>query len=463
MSALEFIPVRQWLAENRADKIVFCGHPQDLTAGELRRAAALLCAQLKKQPGQRMALICEDGARFVLGLIAAAMAGKTVILLPEGAEDFLAEHHEYFDAVLSDRDYNALPCPCTELTFKISLDSADAEAAALADFCPEDLDLKTPIVLFTSGSTGAPKLIEKTFELMERESRLIFETIGARLSDTVLISSIYPQHLYGLTFRTFVPLCCGIPALRQQMHYTEEICALPPRRYTFLSSPSFLRHLDFELPAPDIALTISSAGLLPYDTAFKVQKWTRAELCEIYGSTECGVMGWRIRDNPKTYFTAFAGVSFTMGQQSYLLHSPITAQEETILHDILEFNPDGTFKPSGRFDSIIKIDEKRISLQAVKAALLECREVEDAEAVTYQCGDRLFIGAVVVLRRAYRHPDEADGIIKMQQRFRAHIAAKLGYKAQPRRFVFIDQIPENSLGKRVLAKLQQYFSVKAAC
>ena len=109
MSALEFIPVRQWLAENRADKTIFCGHPQDLTAGELRRAAALLCAKLKKQPGQRMALICEDGARFVLGLLAAAMAGKTVILLPEGAEDFLAEHHEYFDAVLSDRDYNALP------------------------------------------------------------------------------------------------------------------------------------------------------------------------------------------------------------------------------------------------------------------------------------------------------------------------------------------------------------------
>ncbi len=460
MNKLSFTPLNQLLSAERSQKILFRGNSGAISAGWMRVAVARLVCKLCLMSGKRVLITAEDSACFTLALLAAAYAGKTVVLLPEDSEDYIAEHLEYFDLVLGVRQYESLPCPQLSISCAQGQHVTEEERQAEATFDECALDYGSEIFLFTSGSTGAPKLVKKTLAIMEHESRLLFDKLKDLAEDCEVVSTVYPQHLYGLTFRIFMPLCFGLIAQRHLVHFTEELCALPHDRYLLVTSPIFLKHIDTDLPAPNLALVISSAGALPYEVAAAVEKWSEAKIFEIYGSTECGVMGWRLRSDPRSYFKAFPEVSFTMGQQYYLLHSPLVPEEETQLLDVLEFFQDGSFKPSGRFDSIIKIDERRISLPSVRAELLELPEIEDAEVVTYQAGERTFIGAVAVLRPQFRHPEETDGILRLQQRLRQHIAARLGSKAQPRRFIFVDAIPENALGKRSLRKLQELFRLQ---
>ncbi len=82
------------------------------------------------------------------------------------------------------------------------------------------------IELFTSGSTGEPKRISKPVKSLDREAALIAAHYAGRLTGSRVVASVAPQHLYGLTFRLFLPMALGLPLHAAMIEYAEQLAAL---------------------------------------------------------------------------------------------------------------------------------------------------------------------------------------------------------------------------------------------
>ncbi|MBO8414922.1 MAG: acyl--CoA ligase [Proteobacteria bacterium] len=431
---------------------MFRGESGDITAGVVRLGTVELIKKLQAFEGSRVAITAVDRASFVLALLAVAYAGKSAVLLPYRDAAYLNLKKQYFDLVLTDKLYPAEDADFVQLQAEIPQcqnGSCDL-GIALADL--PYLDLNTKVYLFTSGTSGEPKIVEKTLSFMQEESRILYGIFGDKIAGRDFISSVHPQHLYGLTFGVFLPLCSGAAIERALIRDAAALSQLPPfeRGHVLVSSPGLFKRIDFRTKAQDFAFITSGTVELTQDLADKVMDWAGCNIFECYGSTESGVMGYRLRRDKKSRFTPLPGVSFFMGQVSYILHSPIITGGQLILSDMLEFYGDGTFKPCGRFDNIIKIDEQRVSINELTSQLRSFDEVDDAEVLVLPPEEVPTIGAVVVLKEGLKESDTIDSI-------KERIALNLGDKAVPQRFVFVPEIPENKMGKRLRFRLQALF------
>lgn len=458
MNALSFIAFEELLSPQRCSAVMLRSSDGDITAGEMRCAVAALAARLQTFGGKRVAVTASDRASFILALLAVYYSGRSAVLLPFRDADYLGGKLQYFDLVLTDKLYETAAFP--QLEASMTQYSPPAGQSAAADVPLPPLDLNAPLYLFTSGTSGEPKIVEKTLALMQQESRISAEVLNGQLVGCDFYASIYPQHLYGLTFGVFLPLCCGCPLGRRLIKDPAALQELPAdRRVVLISSPGLFRRMDLSRAGPhNISLVISGSVELPRALAQAVMAWSGCSIFEIYGSTESGVMGWRLRSTPGG-FTPLKGVSFFMGQVSYILHSPVIPGGQLILSDILEFFEDGSFKPIGRFDNIIKIDEVRVSISALTAKIRSFAEVKDAEVVvlTPPGDDNPRLGAAVVLNDPTLAADEQARHLVIDT-FSRRIAAQQSRQAVPQRFVFVSEIPENRMGKRLRSRLLTLFA-----
>ncbi len=462
MTGLKFTKICSLLEAKRDENILF--YRKDLSAvtvKDLRSAAAYLAQELQKIPEKRAALPPVRGDLFVLCLYAALAAQKEVVLLPENDPSCFQKYQNFYDFVLSNKTFPSLLDP-DKPDFKAAVNSLTKRAKDSENIGSYKLpvpDLEGKILFFTSGSTGDPKPVSKTLAVMEQESRMLFDLLSPKVMDTMLLATVYPGHLYGMTARIMLPLCFSLPSFCDMIHYTEELCALSEGSYLLVTSPVFLAHLDLNLVPPrHIKVIISAGGFLDDAVAQRVQQWSGAEIFEIYGSTESGVMGWRWRRDPLTQFSTFPKVYFLKKGRHFVINSPLVPSGEHRISDYLEFFPDGTFHPAGRLDAVVKIDEKRINLAAVKKIIEKTPEVAEAAVVSYSLRERTFIGAVIVPAG----PFDKDAKTKLQKIIKNQVAVELGIKARPRRIIFVDKIPANSMGKYNLAKLRELFDVDAA-
>ena len=135
----------------------------------------------------------------VVGLLALASCGKQIILPPNALAQTLGAIAEHDDIVLGDEALEAEPRA-------IRLCAVDA---LTKDNLPE-IDPATPVIFFTSGSTGEPKRIEKTFLQLEDEARSIDTLVGNTLGpEALVLGTVIHQHAYGLAFRLIWPLLSG--------------------------------------------------------------------------------------------------------------------------------------------------------------------------------------------------------------------------------------------------------------
>lgn len=458
MNALSFIEYEELLSPQRRNEVLLRSSAGDITVGDMRCAVSALVKRLQIFGGRRVAVTALDRASFILALLAVYYSGKCAVLLPFRNAAYLNDKLQYFDLVLTDNLYETAEFP--QLEASMTRAAANSSSGTADDAPLPALDLNAPLYLFTSGTSGEPKIVEKTLDLMQRESRILFEILGRKLQGCDLYTSIYPQHLYGLTFGVFLPLCCGCPLGSKLLKTPGDLQELPADHPVVLvSSPGMFKRIDFKQPVPcKFSLVISGSVELPQPLADKVMAWTGCNIFEIYGSTESGVMGWRLRSEHKG-FTPLKGVSFFMGQVSYILHSPVIPDGQLILSDILEFFDDGCFKPIGRFDNIIKIDEVRVSINRLTAKIRDFAEVKDAEVVvlTAPGDENPGIGAAVVLNDPTLTADEQARHMVIDT-FSRRISTQLGRQAVPQRFVFINEIPENRLGKRLRSRLLTLFA-----
>ena len=313
-------------------------------------------------------------------------------------------------------------------------------------------------MLFTSGSTGKPRQIVKPVRCLDEESRWLADRWGTRLQGCDVIASVTHQHLYGLTFRIWLPMTLGLRFDSRQLLYTEQLTSQHrQRRYVFISSPAFLRRIDRALPALSCSLIVSAGGTLPWLHAEAAAAWFRQPINEIYGSTETGVLAWRSRETDTVPWQLFPGVSLRRDEQDNWW-----AQSALIPHalghkldDRLAFDDAGHFQLCGRHDRVVKIEDKRISLSEIERRLLDLPDIADAVALQVTRPERSGIGVVLVLTT----PDKADDLPNLKRQWRHELQKWLEPLAMPRFWRIVDVIPHNSQSKRAWPQIQELFHV----
>ena len=311
--------------------------------------------------------------------------GLRPVILGHHNPSLLITQHELFDLVLT--DLPTLPSlaktaglnrPVLEIASLVleppalSEDELTATKTALSGIAASSV-----FELYTSGSTGSPKAVLKTVGEMEAEAQVLAQLLGTELDGATLLATVYPYHMYGLTFSVFLPWSTGTVLYLPQIHYSEELAALPEKRYVLISSPAFLKRLDFKLKAPALSAIVSAGGPLAAEIRQRLQAWSGISAIEIYGSTEAGVMAQRQNVSDEAPFTLFSDVTLEVSPERTILHSGHVASSLT-LDDRVELVSARTIKLLGRSDRIVKIEEKRVSLNAIEAALQQLPGISGA-------------------------------------------------------------------------------------
>ncbi|ACY83678.1 hypothetical protein ETAE_0833 [Edwardsiella piscicida] len=445
------LPLSQWLSAPRSDETVIAWlGDRSWTLGQLRYDVAALLAPLREQEGQRWALCFENSYLFIVALLATLHAGKTPVIPGHCRPSLLDEQRALFDGVLSES-------PLDWRGPHLQVHSADDGRTCAAALPPIPADAL--VTLFTSGSTGQPKRVVKRIAALDAEAALLGARFAERLAGCRVVASVVPQHLYGLTFRIFLPMALGLPLHAAMTHYAEQLAALNPRhRYLFVSSPAFLKRLDHQLAPPPLAMLLSAGGMLPWCDVTRSQRWLGIWPDEIYGSTETGILAWRHRQRDSVPWLPFPGVHITPEGDAFRVRSPLIADPDgLLLDDVLRFGDDGRFCLAGRRGRVVKIEEKRISLSEIERRLTDIDGIREAAAIPITRGGRQGIGVLLVLDDALRQRWQETHGKALALSWRRALLPWLEPVAIPRYWRVLDEIPVNSMNKRVYAQLQELF------
>lgn len=455
-SPMQVSSLATWLHDER---VIAYDRSHRLTTREAQASIAAMRAQLGT--AQRVALVLDSPYSFALAFMAVLSLGQRPVILGHHNPSLLSTQHELFDLVLT--DLPTLPSlaktaglnrPVLEIGSLVreppvlSEDELTATKTALSGIAASSV-----FELYTSGSTGSPKAVLKTVGEMEAEAQVLAQFLSAELDGATLLATVYPYHMYGLTFSVFLPWSTGTVLYLPQIHYSEELAALPEKRYVLISSPAFLKRLDFKLKAPALSAIVSAGGPLAADIRQRLQAWSGISATEIYGSTEAGVMAQRQNVSDEAPFTLFSDVTLEVSPERTILHSGHVASSLT-LDDRVELVGARTIKLLGRSDRIVKIEEKRVSLNAIEAALQQLPGVSGAAACVVQRDGRDLIGAALVM--AVNAPEHITGSAYLA--LRRQLAAQLEPHALPRIFIKLPALPENALGKRDSRALSELFA-----
>ncbi|MFB4412846.1 MULTISPECIES: AMP-binding protein [Pantoea] len=435
--------VAEWLTG--ADREVAWRGDQPLMLGAMRRQVQALSLRLAAQPGTHWGLCFDDSYRFCVALLACWYASKTPVMPGHSRAALLNEMQEQLDGVLCDMPL-AVSLPL------LTWDEAEAQGQL------PPLPASSALILFTSGSTGAPRQVVKSLTVMEQESRWLSALWGEQLQGCRVIASVSHQHLYGLSFRLFLPMTLRLPFSAQPLFYGEQLAQLPRDcRYAFISSPAFLSRLDSTLDAPGCELIVSAGGTLRGPDAEQVWQRFGCPVSEIYGSTETGILAWRQCDRADAPWRSFSGVRLEqVTPERWQVWSPLIAGDNGLaLDDRLNMQPDGGFQLAGRHDRIVKIGDKRISLSEIERRLTDLPEIDDAVALVVTRHDRQAIGVVLSLTSTL---DEA-ALHQHRQQWKRQLQCWLEPLAMPRYWRIVATIPVTPQSKRAWPQIEELFHV----
>jgi acyl-coenzyme A synthetase/AMP-(fatty) acid ligase len=414
----------------------------DLEHAELRQQALRLAAGLRNRGVARLAIHLEDAGELAVALLGAWRAGVTVLLPADLQPASRSRLAHQADLWLTDQDGDA----------RIS----DLLAEPL-DGAKLDLE-QCRLLLCTSGSSGEPKLIDKRLRQLANEVEILEACWGADLGDACIIASVAAQHIYGLLFRVLWPLCAGRPFLRRALPFSEDIQLASRQHPSFcwVASPALLKRMGDNLDWPglrSVRRVFSSGGPLDADAAQRLQQRLDQLPTEIYGSSETGGIAWR---QGGSLWQPFAAVQASLNAQGALrIASPCLPPghiEQTA--DAARIEADGRFELLGRLDRIVKLEEKRISLPMLEAALATHPFVSEARLGVIT-DNRAYLAALVALSEAGLHALRNGGRRALTEALRKHLASHCEALALPRRWRLLRQLPYNAQGKVPQAELER--------
>jgi len=416
-------------------------------------------ALLRRQDGRDFALYLDDSIEFGAALLGAWQAGKTIWLSADTLEASCAALRGSVRGFLGE-----FPPSCAPL-----LPTPDDERAADPGFAPAAADA-VALVVHTSGSTGAAQAIPKRWSQLGCEVTTLEASFGARVGEAAVVATVSHQHIYGLLFKVLWPLAAGRPIHAASLTYPEQLAAvLASGPGVLIASPAHLKrlpeHLSWGAAADGLRAVFSSGGPLAADVARAIGALLGQAPVEVYGSSETGGIAWRQRgigapagEGDDESWLAFAGVDWRLAEpdgQLEVRSNNLADAGWLRLADRAAVSGGQRFLLLGRSDRIVKIEEKRISLDALETALAASDLVEQARVALCPAvgAGREVLAAFVVASSAGRALLAEHGKLALNRALREALGAVAEAVALPRRWRYIEQMPQDAQGKTTHAGL----------
>ena len=315
------------------------------------------------------------------------------------------------------------------------------------------------VEMFTSGSTGEPGVQHKTLAQLRNEADTLQQLFGHDLPDNARFAASVPhQHMFGLMFRLLWPLTHGYPFYADTAKYPARLADYDPDGLVLISSPTLLKRLEQCTPDGFYPHMIFSAGgVLPDATAAACRSQLCTRVIEIYGSTETGSVARR--DAPGGRWLEQPGVTLSIAEDGECLCVASPFLPAGVIHqaqDRVRLDDNG-WHFLGRADRIVKIEGKRISLDAIERALLEQPEITQAKALALH-RERDEIAVAAVLSDSGTTALAEMGKARFDRLLRRRLCESIGRVALPRRWRYLHAMPQDGMGKIRLSALQALFN-----
>lgn len=362
------------LTDRAMDEILAHRDGEPVTVKQFLAEVESLAAYL---PSKRFAInLCRDRYTFIRGFAAVIARRQTNLLPPNRLDATIDDLLERYPGsyILSDDGADARRCE--------RVDPRKAPAGrnpnAIAPGIPPE---HRAAIVFTSGSTGQSKAIEKPWRTFFEGSRLIADEMGLSGKQTRhMVATVPPQHMYGLETSVLLPLAGPIAVSNLQPFLPADVAAalaaLPTPR-VLVSTPAHLRSFDDPgVDMPDLEAIWSATAPLDPELARRIEHRQSTRVHEIYGCSETGSLARRepVREESWSLFRG-AGLTTEDGLvRAAAPHLPDTF----VLQDCVEMLAPDRFQLVGRSEDLVNIAGKRASLADLNLRLMRIPGVEDA-------------------------------------------------------------------------------------
>ncbi len=392
--------------------------------------------------------MCSDRYLFGVAFFAALLRGSVNLLPSQRSADALnALRRRYPDSAIVGDDATAFPDP--------SPGAADPPAEL-----PAIDAAQLAAIVFTSGSTGAPRPHPKTWGLLSdfrtihwRRLTQALEETGTPAGEVAMVSTVPPWHLYGLEWTLLLPSIAPASVHCERAFFPKDVVDTldsSSAPTVLVTTPTHLRALlKAPPPARPVSVTICATAPLDANLAAQAEQRLGTRILELYGCSEVGTLAARRpAEGPGWCFFDYFQLAFS---QSGLTVSAPRLEAPVDLADRFEPLADGGFEFLGRSTDIVKIAGKRESLANLNALLLEVSGVQD--------------GVIFQPRRDGEPSERLAALVvapDLEPRdIRKAMANRLDPAFVPRPIRIVDALPRNRTGKTPLGRLTSMLGARA--
>lgn len=418
---------------------------------------------------ERFILHCEDYWHFLCTFAALLQCKKEVCLTANISPNFIDEIRQgenvRFFTDQKDSDGNLLKDSdfIPDIVQNVELSSEDEKFDV-----PEINADETRILMFTSGSTGHPKAVPQRMKEFELDNAFILSKWYEDFASRKLCAVNSQHHIYGFLFTISLPFAAAVPFRRKRIEFPEEFEALDDDSYMIIAVPAFLKRTCAEITAVDEngrlplknPFIFTSGGPVSPELAVQTEKIFGFCPLEVYGSTETSGIAYRQQSKNGLVWTPFDNAKIWPDKEDGCLTiiSPYIKDPAGFkTGDLASFNEDGTFILKGRADSIVKIEEKRISVTEVENRILQSGLVHDCSVVPMS-DRRQYLAAAVVLNEEGRKKFEGVEKYLINRYFHDYLLQFFENVVLPKKWRFLDSLPMDTQGKKKKPVIQKLFA-----
>ena len=474
------IPISKCNAKSRPLDTILCYERKwtdkiYLTWGDFLRDSAKMRSFIRQHDDtQKWILHCDDYWYFLVAFVTLLQCKKEILLTANVSPTFIEEIRGNGTVVDGSHTIRFLTdiadIPETDFVPQILADAAEPTEAEKADTPAISAD-DTKIMMYTSGTTGHPKAVQQRLTEFEMDNAFVISKWGEEFLCRKLCSTVSQHHIYGLLFSLMLPFTLAVPFRRKRIELPEEFEFLNDEDYMIIAVPAFLkrtcaeyatsvatRTTEFEKLPLKNPWIFTSGGVLTPEVAKDTNTVFGFWPVEVYGSTETSGIAYRQSKNGLEW-TPFDNAKIWKNEEGCLvIISPyIKDPAGFATGDLVELHEDGRFLLKGRADSIVKIEEKRISVTEVENRILQSGLVQDV-CVVPMSDRRQYLAAAVVLNAEGKTKFNGTEKYLVNRWFHDYLMQFFENVVLPKKWRYLDAIPMDMQGKKKKPEIQALFA-----
>ncbi len=424
-----------------------------------------LYLELDTKPAHHKYLVyCKSSYQFAVALFAVWHRGAVCVLPPNNSKEVLKRFENYADAFITDQADGY-----TGLMTIAPLQNGREESEKLNPLPENEVLLE----LFTSGTTGERKCVRKTIANLNSELRVLNDTFGSVLENARTFSTVSHQHIYGLLHKILLPVCTNRMFIDETYFYPEKLLADMndgQRENVLISGPAHLKLIpelvNLGAMSKFCQAIFSSGSLLDTESAHKFSSQSGIIPIEVLGSTETGGVAWRRQSSTadSEKWSPFQSVEVKKNEDGFLqVKSPFIYHEECpdqwfTMGDIVDISNDNRFYLYGRGDRIVKIGEKRVSLEEMEKIVKTFPNVNSCKIIPITRNNGNFARTVLACVVETREPVNRKESKFVVDQFKLQLLQYFAQILVPKYWRFVSKIPLDSQGKTSVEEIKKLFT-----